>query len=851
MATVEEFVQQYGPTAARAGKALKVDPSILLGQWGLETGWGKSVIPGTHNLGNIKDFSGGGTLATDNATGSQDKYRTYANPDAFADDYTSLIQRKYPQAIGLGDDAVKFGRALKFGGYAEDPAYVSKVSSATGMVRGLGEKLANFLIPTASAETLPTAQTAPGRMQTLEQALMKADAAGNAADAKALADEIRRLRGAATSTQPPQEGGSAQGEYLPDGGYHVTMSHTGPAGSAPAPQEPSLWDRLLRQGGLTLRAGLTGVAALPEAIVNPIASMAGLPEMHLSDTLDSIGLPKPENSTERVAQDVAGAMAGAGGISKLGAIAAEKEVAPVARAVAELFGKNAGTQIASGGAAAGASGGAREGGAGPLTQAGLGLLAGAGPSMLTAGTAATVRGAVRGGEAGRQQVADAIESFRRAGTTPTVGQATGRPIIQGLETVLSQSPGSAGIMARKAASQADDISGAVNKIADRLSPSAGTVEAGESISRGLEGFKAGVKSLQNQLYDRLDMYLPPSTPVRVSRTQEALAALNSDIEGAEALSKMFKNGRIQGIERALSSDLDQSARAQIPAGGSLFNPPKPDLSKAAIPYTSIKKLRTLVGKEIDNASFVSDVPRDKWRALYAALSEDLGDAAREAGPDAYGAWRWANKFSKDQLSRLDDLASVAGRDTPEKLFNAAMMGSVDGDTILKRIVSAIPKTNRRDLAGAVVRRMGRATAGNQNDVGDTFSTSTFLTNWNKLSPEARSTLFGRIGEAGLLDELMNLAKVSSNIRDGSRYLANPSGTAPAAARQAALGAGALAGMTGQWGVLGAMGAGLLTANRAGKVLTSPRSVRLLSERTKLNTPAMVQGAIQALFPNSE
>jgi flagellum-specific peptidoglycan hydrolase FlgJ len=56
--TPEEFAEVYGPAAQRAAKALNVDPQVLLGQWGLETGWGKSVIPGTNNLGNIKDFAG-------------------------------------------------------------------------------------------------------------------------------------------------------------------------------------------------------------------------------------------------------------------------------------------------------------------------------------------------------------------------------------------------------------------------------------------------------------------------------------------------------------------------------------------------------------------------------------------------------------------------------------------------------------------------------------------------------------------------------------------------------------------------------------------------------------------------
>ncbi|NSX16942.1 glucosaminidase domain-containing protein [Cupriavidus taiwanensis] len=126
--TPESFAAQYGGIAEAAGKKLNVDPKLLLAQWGLETGWGKSVVPGTFNLGNIKDFSGRGVAATDNMTGSRDKYRAYESPDAFAEDFAGLIGRKYKGAIGAGTDASKFTAGLK--GYAEDPNYAAKVQAA-------------------------------------------------------------------------------------------------------------------------------------------------------------------------------------------------------------------------------------------------------------------------------------------------------------------------------------------------------------------------------------------------------------------------------------------------------------------------------------------------------------------------------------------------------------------------------------------------------------------------------------------------------------------------------------------------------------------------------------------------
>ncbi|VTU20122.1 Exo-glucosaminidase LytG precursor [Variovorax sp. SRS16] len=154
-----DFISTYSPIAEQIGGKLGVDPKIILGQLGLETGWGKSIIPGTNNLGNIKDFSGGGTVATDNMTGSREKYRTYPTPSAFADDYASLIARKYPGALGAGTDPAAFAAGLK--GYAEDPRYADKivqatrmVGSAPGPVMNAVGNAASSLFPSANAGTV-------------------------------------------------------------------------------------------------------------------------------------------------------------------------------------------------------------------------------------------------------------------------------------------------------------------------------------------------------------------------------------------------------------------------------------------------------------------------------------------------------------------------------------------------------------------------------------------------------------------------------------------------------------------------------------------------------------------------
>ena len=140
----QDFYAMYMPQAQAAAAELNVPAEAILNQWGLETGWGKSVIPGTNNLGNIKSTNGKGIYATDNMTGSRDPYRQYSTPDEFVQDYTRLIKSRYPNAVG-SKDALAFGTALKAGGYAEDQNYARKVA---GMPV---ESTSNSALPNARA----------------------------------------------------------------------------------------------------------------------------------------------------------------------------------------------------------------------------------------------------------------------------------------------------------------------------------------------------------------------------------------------------------------------------------------------------------------------------------------------------------------------------------------------------------------------------------------------------------------------------------------------------------------------------------------------------------------------------
>lgn len=598
-------------------------------------------------------------------------------------------------------------------------------------------------------------------------------------------------------------------------------------------QEESFTDRVGHQLGLTVRAGVNGVMALPamvsDAVTGPINAGMDLTmgkgngprftraAQAVNDLMDAAGVAQPQNAQERIVQDAASAIAGVGTGAGIGKVLSGTGNA-TAQAVGDMLQDGLGLQATSAATSAGAASDVREHGGGAGAQT-LAAVAGALAPMVPTATAAAVRGALRGSDV--EQAAQNLAHFDAAGVSPTLGQVTQNKLIQSVESLLNKTPGGAGVMRNFADQQADDMAQAVQRLSDELAPGASAANAGEAITRGVTTFKDGIKAIQQKLYGTLDNFIPAETPIPVTNTQAALSDLTAGIPGAPNLSQFFVNSKMAGLDAALVKDMEQA-------------------STGALPYDAIKRLRTLVGNEITDHSLVSDVPRAQWKYLYSSLSNDLGAAAKAAGPQAEQTWQWANQFTKSQLGRLEDLSGIVSKDSPEKIFNAAISGTAEGDTIVKRVIDALPMQERREVAAAVLQRLGRAAPGQQNAMGDAFSSEAFLSNLSKLSPQAKQTIFGRTDLGGVLGQIEHYAHVADFRRMGGKVFANGSGTASAAAQMGvagSIGAGVVAATQGHMGPLMAALTVPATAWGAAKAVTSPTLRRLATTAT---TP--LQGA---------
>lgn len=403
------------------------------------------------------------------------------------------------------------------------------------------------------------------------------------------------------------------------------------------------------------------------------------------------------------------------------------------------------------------------------------------------------------------KTAPIVETFKQAGTMPSVGQATDNVFLHGLENLASKFPGGAGVMK-------SFIERQQKQIGDTARTGVSTEAAGREIEKGITGgggFLETTKKAWLDLDKKVAEKVPAGHSISPVSTTKALDELVTPVPGAEKTTSSLINPKIAEMKKNLSSDLE--------AGGGV------------IPFEALRALRSRVGSMLDDA-LVSGIPNGELKRVYGALSKDLGASAKEAG--AGNEFARQNNYYRARMSRIEDvLDRVIGKGKqPEDIFKTFNPTDPDQSNKVRAVMRSLKPDERRIVSEAVANRLGRATPGKQNEFGEVFSSETFLTNWNKLSRGAKEQLFP---EPPPRENMNKIANVAANIRSGMGIYANPSGTAGSFAAYsvylsplASVAAASFAPLVAAAGAAGA-------ANVGAKMMTSPKVVDWLAKAVQL------------------
>lgn len=422
----------------------------------------------------------------------------------------------------------------------------------------------------------------------------------------------------------------------------------------------------------------------------------------------------------------------------------------------------------------------------------------------------------------------AAEDFANAGVTPSAGAITGNPMIQTTEKWLAGTPGGANPMRDLGERQVAEISDEAGRLAKEYGggQSPKTVEEiGGTIKAAAKGAADRFNATQEKAYDKAFSLIGKDAPVKIRGGQ--LDNLLSEFEAEMGKApESLKPYYAKAMQRVDSIVKDANANGEVS-------------------FDAVRRIRTLIGKEINDPVLagVSSAEQPALQRLYAALTGDIKETAKAAGPKAAKALDVADRYTRFNMNQtIPTLQKIVDTGTDAEAFNLAMRGSKDGGEMLSKLKSNFKPEEWDQISGTVLGRLGRATPGKQgatsiDDAGGEFSINTFLTNWNKLSPEARKELFGGTRYQSLAPQLDRLNRVVARLKE-TDAVANPSGTGRMVSYGAtAAGAGAAANDVMSGDVSGGAKIAALTVvapRVAARLITNPNFVRWLADSA---TPA--------------
>jgi hypothetical protein len=400
--------------------------------------------------------------------------------------------------------------------------------------------------------------------------------------------------------------------------------------------------------------------------------------------------------------------------------------------------------------------------------------------------------------------------------------------MQLVEKGLEATPGGVEPVRSLAERQAERLGNVARETAEGFGMPTNPGQAGATIREGARNAVQRFEERQGQLYDNAFGMVGADTPAQLP----AVRALGAQIEGELAKAPAARRAVLEPVLariRSMSADAGAPTPSSLSAAYGMAQP------AAGIPFDALRAVRTDLGRLIGGPPNAATAPSSDTmvylRRLYGALTDDMGAAARQAGPDAERALSLADRYTRfNRTQNLPALEKVLDKGTDQQIYGMLFpaSGRPDAQT-LARVRRNMTRDEWNAVSATVLDRMGMPTAGQ--NAGEGFSAASFLTRWNQLmeaGPAARQVLFGGSQDATLAANLDRLVRVTQRLRDVER-MANPSGTA----RNMIAGAGALA--AGQQalqgdvtGAAGVLGLGVIAPRYAARMITSPEFVRWLA-----------------------
>lgn len=353
------------------------------------------------------------------------------------------------------------------------------------------------------------------------------------------------------------------------------------------------------------------------------------------------------------------------------------------------------------------------------------------------------------------------------------------------------------------------IVGAVDRVVASQGRPLTTDLAGEAVRKSANDYAETSAKRGNQLYDRA---------YQAAKGVKAIKPLQT----------------IRAIDEQIAR-LSQSPDAEAASLAKELSAFRENIAKG-VSIQGLRDARTRLSQGVYDGKMRGSQTQGMYRKILGNIADDIDAGLRAAGkPQAAQAFKVADKFWSDRVELIDKaLEPIIGKDgakSGEQIIQTVenmARGQMGGNARLSRLLGSMTKEEAGNVRATIIDRLGKATAGQQNAEGDAFSASTFLTNWNKLTPQAKASLFS---DGELRQNLNDIAKIAEGTK-ASQSINNTSNTT-AAFMGSAQGTVAASSIT--KAIVGA-GAQILT----GRLMSNPGFARLLAKAPATQNPAVVR-----------
>jgi hypothetical protein len=241
-----------------------------------------------------------------------------------------------------------------------------------------------------------------------------------------------------------------------------------------------------------------------------------------------------------------------------------------------------------------------------------------------------------------------------------------------------------------------------------------------------------------------------------------------------------------------------------------------------VSYPRLKTFRSTIGRKLESPFLMGD-ERSALKKIYSALSQDMKEAVVENGGErGLQAFNKANNaFGRYQNILESKINPLIEAKTPEAVYAMATSGTKQGGSNIRGIMKTLAPEQKEFVQGTITKRMGLANAGEQDATGEVFSPNKFLTEWSKLSPEAKANIYDKNQVLAInnLNKAIDTIKATSKAKQSSNNL-------PYAAW---IGLGSLSLANLPAGVAAVAG-----ANITARMMTNPSFINWLSKAPKVS-----------------